>query len=108
MKKSQVALLLALLVQRVNTQIRRPGEASVRRLHSDQGGEFESKPAEEFCQRKRIVHSFTDRAQHQSNGLVERTMGQLDESDPLFSPVTSQPICGPRWIWPCATELGAQ
>ena len=39
-KKSQTARLLALLIQRINTQVRRQGEPGVRRLHSDQGGEF--------------------------------------------------------------------
>ena len=41
-KKSQTARLLALLIQRINTQIRRPGEPGVRRLHTDQGAEFKS------------------------------------------------------------------
>ena len=79
-KKSQTARLLALLIQRINTQVRRPGEPGVRRLHSDQGGEFKSYSLEEFCQWKGIVHTFTDRAQHESNGLVERKIGQLNES----------------------------
>ena len=60
-KKAQTARLLALLIQRINTQIRRPGELGVRLLHTDQGGEFKS---EEFCQCKGIIHTFTDRAQH--------------------------------------------
>ena len=46
-KKSQAARLLALLIQRFNTQVRRPGEPGVRRLHSDQGGEFKSYSLEE-------------------------------------------------------------
>ena len=79
-KKSQTARLLALLIQRINTQARRPGEPGVRRLHSDQGGEFKSYSLEEFCQWKGIIHTFTDRAQHESNGLVERKIGQLHES----------------------------
>ena len=37
MKKAQTARLLALLIQRINTQTRRPGEPGVRRLHTDQG-----------------------------------------------------------------------
>ena len=32
-KKSQAARLVALLIQRINTQVRRPGEPGVRRLH---------------------------------------------------------------------------
>ena len=71
-KKSQMARLLALLNQRINTKVRRPGEPGVRRLHSDKGGEFRSYSLEEFCQWKGIVHTFTDRVQHASNGLVER------------------------------------
>ena len=54
----------ALLVQRVNTQIRRPGEARVRRLHLDQGGDFKSTPVKEICQWTGIVHTFIDRAEH--------------------------------------------
>ena len=61
-------------------QTRRPGEPGVRRLHTDQDGEFKSSSPEEFCQWKGIFHTFTDRAQHQSNGLVERKIGQLNES----------------------------
>ena len=79
-KKAQTARVQALLIQRIKTQIRRPGEPGVRRLHTDQGGEFMSTSLEEFCQWKGIVHTFTDRAQHQSNGLVERKIGQLNES----------------------------
>ena len=48
-KKSRTARLLALLIQRINTQFRRPGEPGVRRLHSDQGGEFKSYSLEELC-----------------------------------------------------------
>ena len=48
-KKAQTARLLELLIQRINTQIRRPGEPGVRRLHTDQGGQFKSTPLEEFA-----------------------------------------------------------
>ena len=48
-KNSQTAWLLALLIQCISTQVRRPGEPGVRRLHSDQGGEFKSYSREEFC-----------------------------------------------------------
>ena len=84
--------LLALLVQRVNTQIRRP----VRRLHSDQGGEFKSTSLQECCQWKGIVHTFTDRAQHQSNGLVERKIGKLNES--VRSTLLASDL--PAYLWP--------
>ena len=47
-EKSQTARLLALLIQRINTQVRRPGKPGVRRLHSDQGGEFKSYSLEEL------------------------------------------------------------
>ena len=49
-KKSQSARLLALLVQRINTQGRKPGESGVKQLHTDQRGEFKSHSLEEFCQ----------------------------------------------------------
>ena len=74
-KKSQSARLVALLVQRINTQVCKPGESGVKRLHTGQGGEFKSDSLEEFCQWKGIVHTFTDRVPHESNGLVERKMG---------------------------------
>ena len=79
-KKARTAWLLALLIQRINTQVRRPGELGVCRLHSEQGGEFKSYSLEEFCQCKGIIYTFTDKAQHESNGLVERKIGQLNES----------------------------
>ena len=79
-KQSQTARLLALLIHRIHTQVRRPGEPGVRRLHSDQGGALKSYSLEEFCQSKGIVLTFTDSAQHESNGLVKRKIGQLNES----------------------------
>ena len=48
-KKSQTARLLVLLIQRINTQVRQPGDPGVCHLHSDQGGEFKSYSLEEFC-----------------------------------------------------------
>lgn len=47
-KKAQTARLLAVLIHRINTQIRRPGEPGMRCLHSDQAGEFNSHLLEEF------------------------------------------------------------
>ena len=95
-KSSQTARLLALLIQRINTQVWRPGEPGVRRLHSDQGDEFKSYSVEEFCQWKRIIHTFTDRAQHESNGRVERKMGQLNESTRA-----ARLACDlPAYLWP--------
>ena len=79
-KKSQWARLLALLVQRIDTQVCKPGESGVTRLNTDQGGEFKSHSLEEFCQWKGIVHTFIDRAHHESNGLVERKIGMLNEA----------------------------
>ena len=94
---SQTARLLALLIQRINTQVRRLGEPGVRRLHSDQGGDFKSYSLEEeFCQWKGIVHTFTDRAQHESNGLVERKIGQLNESS--HAALLAGDL--PAYLWP--------
>ena len=95
-KKSRTARLLALPIQRINTQVRRPGEPGVRRLHSDQGGQFKSYSLEEFCQWKGIVHTFTDRAQHESNGLVERKIGQLNESTHAALLASDMPA----YLWP--------
>ena len=95
-KKAQTARLLTFLIQRINTKTRRPGEPGVRRLHTDQGGEFKSTLLEEFCQWKGIIDTFTDRAQHQSNGLVERKIGQLNES--TRSALLASNL--PAYLWP--------
>ena len=63
-KKSKTARLLALLIQRINTQVRRPGQPGVRRLRSYQDGEFKPYSLEDFCLLKGIIHTFTDRAYH--------------------------------------------
>ena len=49
-QQSQSARLLALLVQRINTQVRKAGESGAKRLHTDQGGDLNSHSLEEFCQ----------------------------------------------------------
>ena len=95
-KKSQSAGLLALLVQRINTQVRKPGESGVKQLHTDQRGEFKSHSLEEFCQWKGIVHTFTDRAQHESNGLVERKIGMLNEA--VRAALLANDL--PAYLWP--------
>ena len=68
----------------------------MRRVHSDQGGELKSYSLEEFCQWKCIIHTFTDRAQHESNGLVERKIGQLNESTRAALLASDLPDC----LWP--------
>ena len=95
-KKSQPARLLALLVPPINTQVRKPGESGVKRLHTDQGGEFKSHLLEEFCQWKGIVHTFTDRAQHEANGLVERKIGMLKEA--IRAALLTSDL--PAYLWP--------
>ena len=95
-KKAQTARVLPLLIQCINTQIRRPWEAGVRCVHTDQGGEFKSNSLEEICQWKGIIHTFTDRAQHQSNGLVERKIGQLNESTRAALLAGDLPV----YLWP--------
>ena len=96
-----------LLIHRINTQTRRRGEPGARRLHTDQGGEFKSTSLEEFCQWKGIIHTFTDRAQHQSNGLVETKIGQLNESTRAALLASDLPA----YLWPevymamCHTQL---
>ena len=94
-EKSQKARLLALLIQRINTQVRRPGEPGVRRLHSDQGGEFKSYSLEDLCHWKGIVDTFTNRAQHESNGLVEK-IGLLNESTRAALLASDLPA----YLWP--------
>ena len=56
-KKSQAARLMALLVQRINAQIRRKGEPGVRLLHTDKGGEFASHSLQQLCDWKGIILS---------------------------------------------------
>ena len=95
-KKSQSARILVLLVQHTNTQVRKPGESGVKRLHTDQGGELKSHSLEEFCRWKGIVHTFTDRAQHDSNGLVERKIGILNEA--VRAALFTSDL--PAYLWP--------
>ena len=95
-KKAQTARLLALLIQRINTPARRPGEPGVRQLHTDQGGELKSTSLEQCCQWKGIIRTFTDRAQHQSNGLVERKIGQLNGS--TRAALLNSDL--PAYLWP--------
>ena len=49
----------------------------MRRLHTDKGGEFMSRDLESFCAWRGIVHTFSDTATHQSNGVAERRIGHL-------------------------------
>ena len=104
-KKAQTAQLLALLIQRITTQIRRPGEPGVRRLHTDPGGEFKLISLEEFCQWKGIIHTLTDRARSTSPMDLWRGGSASSMSRPVLpcSPVTCQPTCGLRYTWLCAS-----
>ena len=77
-RKSQAASLLAQLFERVRIQVMRSKHAGILRLHTDKGGEFKSRDLESFCTWRGIVHTFTDTAAHQSNGLVERRIGLLN------------------------------
>ena len=94
--KAKTARLLALLIQPINTQIRRPGELGARCLQSHQGGEYKSNSLEELCQWKGMIHTFTERADHQSNGPVERKIGQLNES--TRAALLSSDL--PAYLWP--------
>ena len=51
---------------------------------------------EEFCQWKGIIHTFTDRAPHESSGLIERKIGQLNESTRAALLDSDLPAC----LWP--------
>ena len=77
-RKSQAASLLAQLFERVRIQVIRSKHAGTLRLHIDKGGEFKSRDLESFCKWRGIVHTFTDTATYQSNGLVERRIGLLN------------------------------
>ena len=75
--KSQAASLLAQLFERVRVQVIRKHNNGVRKLHTDKGDEFMSRDLESFCAWRGIVHTFSDTATHQSNGVAERRIGQL-------------------------------
>lgn len=74
------ASVVAMVRQRINNEVRKPVEVDMRRIHSEQGGEFESHSVEDSCKWKRIIHTVIDRAQHESICLVERKIGFLNES----------------------------
>ena len=76
-RKSQAASLPAQLFERVRVQLIRKHNNGVRKLHTEKGGEFMSRDLESFCARRGIVHTFSDTATHQSNGVAERSIGQL-------------------------------
>ena len=76
-RKSQAASLLAQLFERVRVQVIRKCNNGVRKLHTDKGGEFMSRDLESFCAWRGIVHTFSDTAAHQSNGVAERRIGLL-------------------------------
>lgn len=75
-KQAQTVRVLAILIQRINIQIQGLGEPRVRHPHSGEDSEFKSNLLEEVCRWKRNVHTFTDKAHHQSNGLVAHKIGQ--------------------------------
>ena len=76
-RKSQAASLLAQLFECVRVQVIRKRNDGVRKLHTDKGGEFMSRDLESFSVWRGIVHTFSDTAAHQSNGVAERRIGQL-------------------------------
>ena len=76
-RKSQAASLLAQLFERVRVQVIRKHNNGIRKLHTDKGVEFMSRDLESFCAWRGIVHTFSDTAAHQSNGVAERRIGQL-------------------------------
>ena len=76
-RKAQAASLLAQLFERAWVQVIQKQNIGVRRLHVNKGGEFMSRDLESFCAWRGIVHTFSDTAAHQSNGVAERRIGQL-------------------------------
>ena len=76
-RKSQAASLVAQRFERVCVQVIGSKHAGVLRLHTDKGGDFKSQYLESFCTWRGIVHTFTNTAAHQSNGIVERRIGLL-------------------------------
>ena len=73
-RKAQAASLLAQMFERVRVQVIQKQNNGVRRLHTDKGGEFISRDLESFRAWRGIVHTFSDTAAHQSNGVAERRL----------------------------------
>ena len=78
--KSGAAEMICLLIERIRTQIVYDKEIGVRRLHTDQGGEFSSNQLAQYLEWRGIDHTFTATCQHESNGMVERKIGVLNKS----------------------------
>ena len=76
-RKAQAESRLAPLFEPVRIQVIRKQNNGVRRLHTDKGGEFMSRNLESCRAWRGIVHTFSDTAAHQSNGVAERRIGQL-------------------------------
>ena len=51
----------------------------IKRLRSDRGGEYESKPFNTFCEEHGIIHETTHSYSLESNGVVERKNRTLKE-----------------------------
>ena len=94
-RKSPAASLLAQLFERVRDQVIRNRNNGVRKLHTNKGGEFMSRDLESFCAWCGIVHTFSDTAAHQSNGVAERRIG------PLTTGIPSCLLrnCPPHTLW---------
>ena len=76
-RKAQAASLLANLFERVQVQVIRKQNNGVCQQHTKKGGDFMSRDLESVCAWRGIVHTFSDTAAHQSNGVAERRIGQL-------------------------------
>ena len=76
-RKAQAASQLAQLFERVRVKVIRKHNSGVRKLRTDKGGKFMSRDLESFCAWRGIMHTFSDTAAHQSNGVAERRIGQL-------------------------------
>ena len=74
-RKAQAASLLAQLFERVRVQVIRKHNNGVRKLQTDKGGKFTYRDLESFCAWRGILHTFSDTAAQQSNGVAERRIG---------------------------------
>jgi len=61
------------------TQIQSEKEMKILKVRSDDGGEFENKPFESFCEKQGIIHEFSSPRTPQQNGVVERKNRTLQE-----------------------------
>ena len=78
--KSGVAEMICLLIERIRIQIVYDREVGVRRLYTDQGGEFSFNQLVQYFAWRGIEYMYIVMGQYEFNGMVERKIGVLNRS----------------------------